>query len=87
MIIEVHVITNAKKRELRLEGVYLKAKITSVPQEGKANAELIRFLAEFFSVRKSEIRIVKGEREKRKHVSLPLDEDEFRRAISKEVGE
>jgi len=87
MIIEVHVITKAKKRELKLEEAYLKAKITSVPLEGKANAELIGFLADFFSVRKSEIRIVKGEREKRKLVSLPLDEDEFRRAISKEVGE
>lgn len=87
MIIEVHVITKAKKRELKLEEAHLKAKITSVPLEGKANAELIGFLADFFSVRKSEIRIVKGEREKRKLVSLPLDEDEFRRAISKEVGE
>lgn len=86
MIIEVHVITNAKKRELRFEGPYLKAKITSAPQEGKANTELIGFLADFFSVRKSEIKIVKGEKEKRKLISLPLDEDEFRRAISREVG-
>jgi hypothetical protein len=86
MIIEVHVITKAKKRELRLEGTHLKAKITCVPQDGKANAELIEFLADFFCVRKSEIKIVKGEREKRKLISLPLDEGEFRQAISEAMG-
>ena len=86
MIIEVHVITKAKKRELRLEGTHLKVKITSVPQDGKANAELIEFLADFFDAKKSEIKIVKGEREKRKLISLPLDEGEFRQAISEAMG-
>lgn len=86
MIIEVHVITNAKKREIKLEGPYLRAKITSVPQEGKANAELIEFLSDFFSVRKSEINIVKGKKEKRKLISLPLDEEEFRLALSEAMG-
>jgi hypothetical protein len=86
MIIEVHVITNAKKRELRIEGQHLKAKITSVPREGKANSELIEFLADFFGVRKSEIKIANGERKKRKLISLPLEEGEFRQAISKVMG-
>jgi uncharacterized protein (TIGR00251 family) len=86
MIIEVHVITKAKKRELRLEGTHLKVKITSVPQDGKANAELIEFLADFFGAKKSEIKIVKGEREKRKLISLPLDEGEFRRAVGESMG-
>ena len=86
MIIEVHVITKAKKREIRLEGKNLKVKITSVPQDGKANAELIEFLADFFYVRKSEIKIVKGEMEKRKLISLPLDEGEFRRVVNKAMG-
>jgi uncharacterized protein len=86
MIIEVHVITNAKKRELRLEGPHLKVKITSVPHEGKANAELIGFLADFFDVRRSKIKIAKGEKERKKLVSIPLDEEEFRRAISKQGG-
>jgi uncharacterized protein (TIGR00251 family) len=86
MIIEVHVITNAKKRELKLEGPHLKIKITSVPHEGKANAELISFLADFFDVRRSEIKIAKGEKERKKLVSIPLDEEEFRRAISKQGG-
>lgn len=86
MIIEIHVITNAKKQEMRLEGQYVKIKLVSVPQDGKANGELIDFLAAFFRVRKSGIKIVKGEKERKKLVSLPLDEEEFRRAISNEGG-
>ena len=87
MIVEVHVITNAKKRELKLEGHYLKVKITALPKEGKANAALIEFLAGFFGVRKSEVKIVKGEKEKRKLISLPLEEEEIRQAIGKEIAD
>jgi len=86
MIIEIHVITNAKKQEMRLEGQYVKIKLVSVPRDGKANGELIDFLAAFFRVRKSGIKIVKGEKERKKLVSLPLDEEEFRRAIIDEGG-
>lgn len=87
MLVEVHVITNAKKRELRIEGTYLKAKITSTPRDGKANAELVQFLADFFGVRKSEIVIEKGQREKRKLVTLPLGEEELRHAIAKAMAQ
>jgi uncharacterized protein (TIGR00251 family) len=84
MVIEVHVITNAKRREIRREGHYLRVKLVSVPQDGKANAELIEFLADFFSVKRSEVKIVKGDREKRKLVSLPLAEEEFWRATGRD---
>jgi uncharacterized protein len=87
MIIEVHVITNAKKKELRFEGHYLKVKIIALPKEGKANAALIEFLAGFFGVRKSEVKIVKGEKEKRKLISLPINEEEFKRVIDKEMAD
>lgn len=85
MIIEVHVITNAKKRDLRLEGDYLKVKLTALPKEGKANAALIEFLADFFGVRKSEVKITKGEKEKRKLISLPINDEEFKQVIGKEM--
>lgn len=83
MIIEVHVTTNAKKREVKLEGHYLKVKIAALPHEGKANAALTEFLADFFGVRKSDVKIAKGEKEKRKLISLPINEEEFRQAIDK----
>lgn len=84
MIIEVHVIPNAKKREIRLERQCLKVKIVTVPQDGKANAELVDFLADLFRVRRSEVRIVKGVRERKKLVSIPLKEEELIQALNKE---
>jgi uncharacterized protein (TIGR00251 family) len=84
MIIEVHVIPKAKKREIRLEGQCLKVKIVTVPQDGKANAELVDFLADFFRVRKSEVRIVKGVRERKKLVSMPLEEEELMQALNRD---
>ncbi|MFZ2799889.1 MAG: DUF167 domain-containing protein, partial [Syntrophorhabdus sp.] len=62
MIIEVRVITNAKKKELKFEGDSLKVKITALPKEGRANTALIEYLADFFGVKRSEVKIIKGEK-------------------------
>ncbi|HEX2965279.1 MAG TPA: DUF167 domain-containing protein [Syntrophorhabdaceae bacterium] len=71
--ITVRVITNAKKREIVRTGTDLKVKLTSLPIEGRANEELIELLADYFHIRKSEIQIIRGEKDKRKVVALPLD--------------
>ncbi|NMC95093.1 MAG: DUF167 domain-containing protein, partial [Syntrophorhabdus sp.] len=81
MIIEVRVITNAKKKELKFEGDSLKVKITALPKEGRANTALIEYLAEFFGVKRSEVKIIKGEKEKRKLISLPLEEEQIAKAM------
>ncbi len=59
-------------------GSGLKVKVTALPQDGKANEELIDFLAGFFGLRKSDIRIVRGEKDKRKTLSLPITEEDLR---------
>lgn len=71
--INVRVITNARKKEIVKNGTDLKVKLTSLPIEGRANEELIELLAGYFHIRKSEIQIVKGEKNKTKVVTLPLD--------------
>lgn len=71
MNIEIRVITNAHKREIIKEGDYYKVRITSQPVEGKANKELIEYLAEVFGVKKSDIKIIKGEKSKKKTISIP----------------
>jgi uncharacterized protein (TIGR00251 family) len=73
MNVEVHVITRAKKREIRAEGTGLKVKLTSLPVEGKANEELVEYLAKVLSVKRSDVRIVRGEKQKKKLVSIPID--------------
>ncbi len=83
MKIALKVITNAKKREIKMEGSSLKIKLISSPGEGKANQELVNFLSSMFGVKKSEIKIIRGEKERKKLLSLPLDEEVFRRIIEK----
>ena len=83
MIIEVRVITNAKKKELKFEGDSLKVKITALPKEGRANTALIEYLADFFGVKRSEVKIIKGEKEKRKLISLHLEEEQIAKAMGR----
>jgi uncharacterized protein (TIGR00251 family) len=77
MNIEIKVITNAKKRGLIREGIALKVMLTSSPIEGRANEELVGYLSELFSVRKREIKILRGEKTRRKLVSIPVDQETF----------
>jgi uncharacterized protein (TIGR00251 family) len=77
MNIEIKVVTNAKKREITREGAGLRAKLISPPRDGKANEELREGLAVLFGVKKSEVKILRGEKDKRKLVSVPVDKEEF----------
>ncbi|MDR2017708.1 MAG: DUF167 domain-containing protein [Syntrophobacterales bacterium] len=77
MNIEIRVVTRAKRQAITREGTSLKVKLTSPPRDGKANEELIGNLATFFGIRRSDIVIVRGEKDRRKVVSVPLTEDEF----------
>ncbi|MBA4418396.1 MAG: hypothetical protein C0392_10880 [Syntrophus sp. (in: bacteria)] len=85
--IEIKVITRAKKREIRKEGVGLRVKLLSLPRDGKANEELVEFLADFFEVRKADVRIVRGEKDRRKVVSIPVSEGEFKAKLGEMEGD
>ena len=82
MNVEIKVITRAKKKEIRPEGDGLKVKLVAAPRDGKANEELTLYLAEFFGVKRSDIKIVNGEKDKRKVVSIPVDKAEFERRLA-----
>jgi len=81
MKIAVKVIAGAKKRELRLEGSALKAKLISKPVQGRANEELIDLFAETFGLKRREIEIIAGEKDTRKIVSVPIDEDRVKQIM------
>jgi uncharacterized protein (TIGR00251 family) len=74
MNIEIKVIPNARKRGIIREGSGLKVKLTSVPRDGKANEELVEYLSEIFKIKKSEIKILRGEKDRRKVISIPVEE-------------
>ncbi len=67
----VTVKPQAKKDEIRkiTDGEYI-ALVTALPRDGKANRALIEVLADYFSVAKSSIRIVRGQSGRRKLVEI-----------------
>ncbi len=81
MNIAVKVIAGAKKREMRLEGDRLKVKVPARAVDGKANEAVIAFIAETFGLKKHQVAIVAGEKETRKLVSIPIEEQEFKRVV------
>jgi hypothetical protein len=79
--IEVKVIAGARKRDMRLEGSRLVVKLLSKPLKGKANEELVEYIADAFRLKRRDVSIVAGERDTRKLVSIPLDADALRRIL------
>jgi len=49
---------------------FLKIKLKAIPEKGKANAELIKFLSKHFKTPKSNITIIKGKTERNKIVEI-----------------
>ena len=77
MKIEVKVIPNARRRMLSRDGSLITVRLTAQPLEGKANEELVKYLSELLNIRKSAIKIVRGEKDRRKIVEIPIDEEEL----------
>ena len=71
MKLEVQITANASRNEIAgwLSG-RLKIKVKAPAVEGKANAELLRFLAERLDVRANQLRIVRGETAKKKTLEI-----------------
>ena len=84
MNLEVRVVPGARKREIRRDGQGLRIKLISRPHEGKANQELVELLAHTFSVRKRDVLIVAGEKDRKKVISLPLDPDKLNAILKEE---
>ena len=70
MLLNLKIVPNAKKNELKGNKLYLNAP----PVDGKANEALIEFLSEHFKVKKREIEIVRGLRSRNKVVIINKDE-------------
>lgn len=72
MKFRVSVIPNAKQTEIvgKIDGVW-KIRLKAPPVEGRANEELVRFLAETLDAAPSEIEIEKGLGSKLKTIKIP----------------
>ncbi len=76
MKVSVKVIPNAKQNAVvecvvDLLGVRsLKIKVNQVPEDGKANKAVIELLADYFEVKKSEVRVITGATSKNKIIEI-----------------
>jgi uncharacterized protein len=82
--IEVKVIPGARKRGIHLEQGRLKIKLLSKPIDGKANEELIDVLSDFLGVKRREVLILSGQKDTRKILSIPIDNEQFMQLFSAE---
>lgn len=55
----------------RMDDDTLKIRLKAVPEKGKANEELIRFLAKTLGIQKSDVVIVSGGTDTRKLLKIP----------------
>ena len=69
-VIRVRVTAKSKKNEIRKLGDGFKVYLTAPPVNGKANKALLEVLADYFSLKKSQLDIVKGKKSKDKVVRI-----------------
>lgn len=71
MIIRVRVIPHADISEMAGRiGSTVRVRIATPDIDGGANAELVRFLSDFFEVRSKGVKILRGEKGKEKTVEI-----------------
>lgn len=73
MRVSVRVVPNAKKAKVEETEDGLKVWVDAPARDGRANKRLVEILAKHYEVRKSEIRIIRGERGREKIIEVPDD--------------
>ncbi|HNZ86574.1 MAG TPA: DUF167 domain-containing protein [bacterium] len=67
----IKIIPKSSKNEIiEQHDDFLKIKIKAIPEHGKANEELIKFLSKSFKIPKSNIQIIKGNNSRNKIVEI-----------------
>jgi uncharacterized protein (TIGR00251 family) len=80
MILSLHITPKAQKSALAgwdtdAQGrTVLKVRVAAPPEDGKANAELLRFLAKEWGVTKAALELVSGESSRHKRLKINDDE-------------
>jgi uncharacterized protein (TIGR00251 family) len=71
MTVQVKVTPSSSKNEIcGLKDGVLKIKIAAPPEDGKANTELIHFLAKHYGVRKKDVQLIKGKKSRNKTLEI-----------------
>lgn len=82
MILSVLLVPNASKNEIvGWHDGALKIRLAAPPVEGKANEELLRFLAKKLGLAPSELSIEGGRASKHKRLNISLTEEDVKIAL------
>lgn len=65
--------------------VFLKVSLTAVPEKGKANQELIKFLSKSFNISKSSFSLISGETDRYKKLSINISPSQELDSILQQV--
>jgi uncharacterized protein (TIGR00251 family) len=71
MIINIKVISKAKRNLIKETGGGLKVYVTSPPEKGRANVAVIRELSKYFNIKNYQINIISGQHSKNKVIEIP----------------
>ncbi len=78
MILDVSVITKSPKFSVSLKDGKVKVRLTSPPEKGEANAELVKELSKTLGVG---VRILAGHTSRRKRLEVDMDEASWNAAV------
>jgi len=70
--LKIKVITNAKRNTVVEGEGSLKVYVNAPPVDGKANKVVAKVLAEHFKIRKSNVKILRGEKSKEKVIEIDM---------------
>ena len=70
MIIKIKTIPNAKKEKVIKEDGFYKVKVKAPAIDGKANKAVVEALADFFKLKKRDIKILQGQKSRDKLIGV-----------------
>ncbi len=73
MRVHVRVVPNARKARIEETESGLKVWVDAPPRDGKANKRLVEIISKRYGIKKSDIRIISGERGREKIIEVPDD--------------
>jgi uncharacterized protein (TIGR00251 family) len=63
--------TGKVNRIISIDGDYVEIELSAKPQNGEANCELIEYLSNFLKIKKNEIKLISGEKNRNKLILIP----------------
>jgi uncharacterized protein (TIGR00251 family) len=69
-VIQVRVVPRAKRNEVKEDSGGYKVYLTAAPVDGKANKALLEVLAGYLNVKRSRLKMIKGEKSRDKAIRI-----------------